>query len=475
MAAAPPPPNEFAGAHTFIADGAAGTAVDSAADSHALILRMLHLLSLGGDTVVVPAAQAQFDQIAEAARQGLAAAKASAAREQNTRQLRSITDVPEAQYGANNNVGAVRLNTSLVFNAKNDDPAEVFDWLTRILDLARLNTLTFEATKSLLIQASAGSVTGFIRRLRAEGRTLSQIVQQLEMRYGNLCSPEEARTRCNSMVRKEGEELSKFLDRFGVMAQMASSHLAGEAERNAHRDLIVENNIRRFLPLSVRNILEERIVARLRTGLPAFTAAELEQECLELERRRNERRQDPSSRRSSKRIMNVQVDDSTPDISSEEEGDGPEEDEEALYIVNQVAHYRQKFEAKGKQYTNKKLLGAAIGRWNEKRRPSGHARYQGARQATQGAAQGPPNELQQRPSAIGELLALAKVERGSCVQCGQQGHIMGRDNCALKGKKLTDRPCVKCGTGLHSADDCVKAFQQQRVNQATEYSALNEQ
>jgi hypothetical protein len=32
--------------------------------------------------------------------------------------------------------------------------------------------------------------------------------------------------------------------------------------------------------------------------------------------------------------------------------------------------------------------------------------------------------------------------------------------CALKDKPLTDRACVKCGKGLHAADDCPKVFQQ---------------
>jgi hypothetical protein len=36
---------------------------------------------------------------------------------------------------------------------------------------------------------------------------------------------------------------------------------------------------------------------------------------------------------------------------------------------------------------------------------------------------------------------------------------MHNDKCALKDKALVDRPCAKCGQGLHSADDCPKVFQ----------------
>ena len=464
-AAAAAIPANFAGGYGFIDDGAAAHAVDATADSHALILRMLHLLSIGGETVIPVAAQAQFDEIAEAARQGLAAAQASKAREVNTRQLRSITSVPDAAYGVNANVGAVRLNTSLIFDASTSDTAKVFDWLTRILDLAQLNTLTFEATKSLLIQASGGSVTGFIRRLRDEGRSLHQIVQQLEMRFGGLCSPEEARARCTVMPRKEGEELTKFLDRLGIMAQMASSHLPTAAERSRNKDSIIENNIRRVLPISVRNILEERIVARLRTGLPAFTVPELEQECLELERRRAERKSEiKGSRPGSKRVQAAYEECTTPEMSSEEDQADPGSDEEAIFVINQVAAFKKKWDNQKRPYTQQKLFKAAVGKWNEKRKPQGPAKYQGAR-AAQGA-QGPPDTMVNRPP-IAELLALAKVERGQCIQCGQAGHMMGRDGCALKGKELKSQACAKCGKGLHSADDCVKAYQQQ-ANLATE-------
>ena len=49
------------------------------------------------------------------------------------------------------------------------------------------------------------------------------------------------------------------------------------------------------------------------------------------------------------------------------------------------------------------------------------------------------------------------------VQCEKQGHYLHQIKCALKDKLLTDRPCVKCGQGLDSADDCLKVFQRQYV------------
>jgi hypothetical protein len=42
---------------------------------------------------------------------------------------------------------------------------------------------------------------------------------------------------------------------------------------------------------------------------------------------------------------------------------------------------------------------------------------------------------------------------------------MHQDACALKDKFLVDKPCAKCGQGLHSADECLKVFQKHYVAQ----------
>jgi hypothetical protein len=81
------------------------------------------------------------------------------------------------------------------------------------------------------------------------------------------------------------------------------------------------------------------------------------------------------------------------------------------------------------------------------------------------APQGPPNKLSNNMRTIAELLTLANVERGCCIQCGQRGHILRQDACALRDKYLTDRACAKCGQGLHSADECLRVYQRQYVAQ----------
>ena len=84
--------------------------------------------------------------------------------------------------------------------------------------------------------------------------------------------------------------------------------------------------------------------------------------------------------------------------------------------------------------------------------------------AMENVPRGPPERLDTTvPRTTYDLLDLAKVPKGSCIQCGYEGHYMHQDKCALRDKPLVDRPCVKCGKGLHSADDCLRVFQRQFV------------
>ena len=63
-------------------------------------------------------------------------------------------------------------------------------------------------------------------------------------------------------------------------------------ERIKAIDELVEGNIRRVLPPTVKNELENRLRSDSKAGLPPLTARELEAECIELERKRMARREE---------------------------------------------------------------------------------------------------------------------------------------------------------------------------------------
>ena len=478
-----PPPADFGGARHFIDDPQDAGLSTVVGDLAALNLQLLHIVRAGAAN---DAERTLIDGIAERARQTLAASNASQARERATRELQPITRLPVAEYGAVVNIANIRMNNVPTFTGTDKDTLDIVRWLSRVLTLAAGNNLTFAATILLLIQGSSNGAADYIEQMRDEGKTLYEIVQQLEMRYGDLCTPEEARVKCNNMPRKETEGLSEFIDRLRSMARMACRLIDADAERRQAMDLLVEGNIRRVLPTSVRNALEERVINRSRMGLPAFTAREVEKECLDLERRREERRgKNPEPVHAKKHVRAVKQAskskaDSDVEVSEESNSSADEADVGDIGVYNLICEIKQqekKYAARGQYVDPQKLYKRAFRKYNERfpppykspRRPP--ANY-GARQAGvvgptgnhNPIPQGPPNNLDVKTRrTINELLTLANCTRGHCIQCGFEGHYMHNDACALKDKPLMDRPCAKCNTGLHSADSCPKVFQQQYV------------
>lgn len=475
--AAGAPNNNFGGAHNFLPDAQGAGLSDIVRDLAALNLQTLHFLRANVD----PADVARVEAIADQVRTTLAAGEATQNREQATRVLQPITRIPAVQWGGNNNVGNIRMHNVPTFTGTSTDSNDVIRWLGRIRAIAETNGLTFDAAMILMVQGSSGSATDYIEQMRDEGKTIHQVVQQLEMRYGDLCTPEEARAKCNTMPRKEKENLPEFLDRLRSMARMATRYVAVDADRRTAIDQLVEGNIRRVLPTSVRNALEERMINRSRMGLPAFTSREVEKECLDLEKRRDERRQatHEPARRGARAVRQVNaVKGLFEDYFSDDDSSSVEEvdtDDEATYhLVNEIKHQERRYAARGQQAEPQQVYRRAFRRFNEKHPPPKVPRnqYQGNYRARQAGIvnniannglvpQNPPNRLENRErKTIYELLALANCTKGHCIQCGAEGHYMHSEMCVLKDKSLVDSACAKCGKGLHSADNCPRVYQQ---------------
>jgi len=141
-------------------------------------------------------------------------------------------------------------------------------------------------------------------------------------------------------------------------------------------------------------------------------------------------------------------------------------DEEAIHWVNRMEQAKRYYASKGRKLTPQQLRAKVTQRYNKDR-----GRYQKrpppGPKAAAAAAQiqnwkGPPERLEsERRKNILELLTLANVNKDEYIQCGTPGHMLGKDKCALRNRPLTDRPCAKCGKGLHSADDCLRGCSSQ--------------
>ncbi len=534
MAAIPP---NFGGDHEFLEDPLDTGTGAAIGDLAALNLQMLHILQ----PILGPGLEAERVRLAEGYRNALAAAEAFNARENSTRELQPMSRIPNANYGNVNTLAGIRINQLPQFTGESRDAKVVMRWLNRITSTAEAHELTLDATINLMIHASSGSASDFIDRMREEGRTIAEVIRNLELRYGELCAPDEALVKANALVRLPGEDLSSFLDRFRHLARMAKRHIEDNGDRLDAIEALVEANIRRVLPDSVREALDERILARTRMGLPPFTTSDLEKECIELEQRREDRhakKNQAKARSKQGRIRAVQpvqtiqpayvnqvyltgtasasydstYPDSYSDYSEEEQfqedqqQEGPEmQDPGVIAFINAAHQVQSRYQQKGIHLPPEVVTQKAIRRFNKypqyqpqqgrgqgfdrgrprqqqaygDRRPRYNDRPQ-ARQVVavgppaQGPAPvpaqpgapaapvvGPPNRLPNTPRwNFRDLLARGNCLAGECIRCGQPGHVMSSDACALRGLPLMDRACIRCKKGLHAVDSCLLAFQQ---------------
>ena len=487
------PPN-FGGDRTLLTDPTRADVPTVAGDLAALNLRTIHaLLQMPG---MPDPSKVVLNHIAEGYRQAGLNINATKSRETSTRVLRPLTIVPAADYGPTVRVDNIKMHNVPSFDGNNKDPAEVSRWISKVLGYAQSHTLTRPACIKLLIQASSGSASDMIDQMSQEGRDLLEVVQQLEMRFGKLCTQHEARVKCNNMLRRENQDLSSFIDELRYMARIACRYIDDVPERIKAIDELVEGNIRRVLPPTVKNELENRLRSDSKAGLPPLTARELEAECIELERKRMARREENIAnkalsypRKPEKRmhaVMESQIYAAHDDVLSDPECSSPEPPEDydpdategEIYLAAQVQREKQKFIQRGMPVDKQRVYRGAMRKFNERYSPgqNGPANYRGRPRVIGEVAQqmrvpppqqqpyipaGPPSKMDPLGGNknIYELLDLAKCRRGQCIQCGLEGHRMRADGCPLKTKPLMNQPCVKCGVGLHSADECVRVFQ----------------
>ena len=475
----PVPPN-MGGDRVFIADANDTNISSAVGDTSAAFLQFVHLMApqidAGADGV---ARRLTVNRIVDDLKRVMTASDVSKTRERSVRELKPVTTLPAVEYGVAVNTANIRMINIPAFTGTNVDTIDVVRWIGRVLNLAQSNGLTFDATRNLLIQGSNGAAASYIEQMKEEGKSLAQIIQQLEMHFGNLRTPEEARVSCNTMVRNPGEDLSTYLDRLRIMARMACRMEPNEAVRRRNNEELVGNNIKRVLPASVSTSLAERVLNRSLNGLPALTVRELEAECLELERARTERRAGEKHAAKAGRIMKCSQEAVVNSLtySSEEESSDDEVDidDPVYHLVQEVKAQHKHYARKGEAVDPKKVYRRAFAKFNKEHPPPKFprgAQHHGARLAA-GFGQGnpignpnsgPPNKLDVGVKrTITELLAMAGVVKGTCIQCGNTGHYMHNDLCVLKDKVLVDRACAKCGQGLHSADDCPRVYQKQYI------------
>jgi hypothetical protein len=297
-------PAGFAGDRNLLADPQTANTAAALGDIAAVNLQVLHHLQATLTAAGVNAAE--VDRLRVGLSNAMQAANTFAARESSTRELRPMCQIPNA-WGAVGNLANVRLNQLPQFEGDSKDTREIVRWLNRMVAAAEAHNLTEQATKTLMVHLSKGSCSDLIHRLAGEGKTFVQIARCLELRYGDLCSSEEAVVKVNTMPRFSGESFATFLDRMRHIAEMAKRDMEEGAAKQAAIESLIEANIRRVLPTSVKDALEERLTTRRKMGQPQLSLMEIEKEVIELERRRDERHLKRKAKSSVGRIRAIQA------------------------------------------------------------------------------------------------------------------------------------------------------------------------
>ena len=377
---------------------------------------------------------------------------------------RPLTPIPPVPaHGAVAHIRDIRLNQLPEYGGKNGSQEACLSWLEKIMDAARAANLNPQAAKDLLKAKATDLVHTSIAQMNRDGLTLTQIVATLEVQFAGVIPAIEAKTKCSRMEKDPKESVSTFALKLRKMANIAARDEPTPALRTAMENELTGTNLRRALPPSVRKDLEDREAARRDDGKPDWTLNELIVQAELMDSRRqdriaqiNERRGNrPQQHKSRDAIRQVEEE---PEISDDEDdqfypdlessNDDDECDEDVVALIKIVKEAEKKG-YKGKQAG--KYIKGAVGKTFKNRAP-----FQPYVPA------GPPKLLREVRVNRQALPRLANVDKDQCLQCGIRTnpvHKVKEPGCPLRDKELTDRPCVKCGHGLHQADDCVVAFQ----------------
>lgn len=246
--------------------------------------------------------------IRDAARLSADQARRGAALARIDRETPLLTTIPDfARPNLRNVCPNIRDIKIKEFSGANKDPSMCRDWLNRIMNTARAENLTEEATIQLLQKLSTGNVAYQVAQAIQKNDSLSNIIRRIEVTYGGVLDPANARAELRKFTRESGENASEAAIRIQLLAQMAcrfSQTPVEDAEKLSRETLIST------LDSEVESRLEQKEGQRLAGGIEPFQIADLatqidmiENRVEQLRKKDNERTSD--SKRQIDGITNV--------------------------------------------------------------------------------------------------------------------------------------------------------------------------
>jgi len=447
----------------FVEDPTKAGLSDVVADQSAILQTALDLLA---GLVVGDANQALVEQLQARATTARVATENLTTKEVNQRMPPPLTRVPQAEWG-DNDLQNVKYSHIAKFSGEVFDNNLVYIWLNSVVDVAEANGLTFASAMHVLANTAIGTAAVFIGDCRSEGMTFPQVVHELEVRYGSLMTTREALKKLNTAVRPEGMSIDRFVNDLKRLARLVVRQETDEAVKLARYNELVKGALLRTANRWARRAIELKENSIYTAHSREMTITEMEVEIRRAESEALEYRTQENRNKDRGQYKNYRgrAQAVSAACASESENEGEAGAIQAVaefestsdpildFMVQQIIDKKKEDRRKGRQPgSREKLIASAARRFNRKytnRDPAKVAEVEYRQQ------RGPPNRLTEHGKTIQDLLALANVAQGECILCGMKGHIKSHHSCPLKGRRITDRPCIQCGRGLHEATDCI--------------------
>ena len=360
-------------------------------------------------------------------------------------------------------------------------------FLDRVMQTSESRNLTVRATRQLLYEMSSGEVQLITGEMLREDRSLEDIVRKIEVTYGGLKSPEDARRTLDRIRREAGETIMALGRRISQEARMATR--MDPYRHESFRSMAVEALLRKVPEIEpcIRRLDDDQ----MKNGRPRLSYDDVLLEATREEGRMKSHSNQMSRYRSTiRQVGEAQEYYNSADEDSEEE-DGPEvqyihrvmekfmKDRGKMrdryppkpgFLKDRAPRNGQEANPKKPQYAKQDLRRKPPGvrqvqelpdpeeemEWDEATEEDmvgmaieGINYVQGVYFIPQGDAK--------RPFARVTPAQLNIHDPNQCLKCGLQGHRafgQGSDKCPLQGEPLMPNPCYNCGTGGHSSLKC---------------------
>jgi len=376
------------------------------------------------------------------------------------------------------------------------NPTQCQSWLRRMTEISTRFHLSADTFIELMAENSAGRVNAIIHDGILERSTAEEVVREIELHFGGLKTPEQARVECTQVLRTPGESLQKLAERISDLAKMACRL---DPDRTVAQDALAKRTFLDGVSPELRLQLVAREESRVGAGNSPWTFRDIQSEAIKMEDQERTAlylaktkqgstgasiRQiwDPVQEEKAAYQASVTGSSQAQKSATRASDKGADKETELVQRIAQEVEnrLRKRPEQKDKEFRRPE---AGPRRYNQKRGDGRNAPFkQRIFQVTGDDGQSDSeyefgdDEIEAMEEAgievVGQCLLIPagdqmvlrirpgdlNVKFDECLRCGKTGHrAFGGSNvekCPLKNLPITTTPCPACRKGGHMAKNC---------------------